>query len=225
MCYFGEGATSEGDAHAAFNFATVLDCPVIFFWFVACLCELTLCCSVVHVWVISAAVIGCHRYGRKFGTWNVKTEAKLWQFEILVDLKIIYVDWKRCKLPLCHCHPIVSFFLKIQIGLTFLMPAYPDCSGKEAVKCVSERSAKLHFPVNFLHSSSAVCSLLFAFVFAIPAYLLLFTACRNAHIASAVLATAIPSICLSVCLSHAGIVSKQLHVAWCSLHYQIAKCV
>ena len=36
MCYFGEGATSEGDAHAAFNFATVLDCPVIFFWSVSC---------------------------------------------------------------------------------------------------------------------------------------------------------------------------------------------
>jgi len=35
ICYFGEGASSEGDAHAAFNFATVLDCPVIFFWFVA----------------------------------------------------------------------------------------------------------------------------------------------------------------------------------------------
>jgi len=31
VCYFGEGAASEGDAHAAFNFAAVLDCPVIFF--------------------------------------------------------------------------------------------------------------------------------------------------------------------------------------------------
>ncbi|RUS86565.1 hypothetical protein EGW08_005704 [Elysia chlorotica] len=31
ICYFGEGAASEGDAHAAFNFAAVLDCPVIFF--------------------------------------------------------------------------------------------------------------------------------------------------------------------------------------------------
>ncbi|XP_059148266.1 2-oxoisovalerate dehydrogenase subunit alpha, mitochondrial-like [Physella acuta] len=30
-CYFGEGAASEGDAHAAFNFASVLNCPVIFF--------------------------------------------------------------------------------------------------------------------------------------------------------------------------------------------------
>jgi len=57
----------------------------------------------------------------------------------------------------------------------------------------------------------------------------IFTACHNARIASAVLATAIPSVRLSVCLSirlsHAGIVSKRQHVAWCSLHCQIAKCV
>ena len=33
-----------------------------------------------------------------------------------------------------------------------------------------------------------------------------------------------PSVRLSVCLSHAGIVSKRLHVA-CSLHCQIANCV
>ena len=32
MCYFGDGASSEGDAHAAFNFAATLNCPVIFFW-------------------------------------------------------------------------------------------------------------------------------------------------------------------------------------------------
>merc|ERR1712141_119837 len=31
ICYFGEGAASEGDAHAAFNFAATLDCPIIFF--------------------------------------------------------------------------------------------------------------------------------------------------------------------------------------------------
>ncbi|KAF2901018.1 hypothetical protein ILUMI_05158 [Ignelater luminosus] len=31
ICYFGEGAASEGDAHAALNFAATLDCPVIFF--------------------------------------------------------------------------------------------------------------------------------------------------------------------------------------------------
>nr|CAD7411043.1 unnamed protein product [Timema poppensis] len=31
ITYFGEGAASEGDAHAAFNFASTLDCPVLFF--------------------------------------------------------------------------------------------------------------------------------------------------------------------------------------------------
>ncbi|XP_037946349.1 2-oxoisovalerate dehydrogenase subunit alpha, mitochondrial [Teleopsis dalmanni] len=31
VCYFGEGAASEGDAHAAFNFAATLECPIIFF--------------------------------------------------------------------------------------------------------------------------------------------------------------------------------------------------
>jgi len=32
------------------------------------------------------------------------------------------------------------------------------------------------------------------------------------------------SVCLSVCLSHAGIVSKRRHAARCSLHCRIAKC-
>ncbi|KAL9919047.1 2-oxoisovalerate dehydrogenase subunit alpha, mitochondrial-like isoform 1-T2 [Glossina fuscipes fuscipes] len=31
VCYFGEGAASEGDAHAAFNFAATLHCRVILF--------------------------------------------------------------------------------------------------------------------------------------------------------------------------------------------------
>ena len=57
----------------------------------------------------------------------------------------------------------------------------------------------------------------------------IFTARRNARIASAVLAIAFSSVCPSVrpsvCLTHAGIVSKRRHVARCSLHCQIAKCV
>ena len=52
-----------------------------------------------------------------------------------------------------------------------------------------------------------------------------FASRRSARIAIAVLAIAIPSVRLSVRLPHAGIVSKRLHVARCSLHYQIAKCV
>ena len=31
VCYFGDGAASEGDFHAALNFAATLDCPTIFF--------------------------------------------------------------------------------------------------------------------------------------------------------------------------------------------------
>jgi len=32
--------------------------------------------------------------------------------------------------------PIISCFMKIQIGLTFLVPAYPGCLGKVAIKRV-----------------------------------------------------------------------------------------
>jgi TPP-dependent pyruvate/acetoin dehydrogenase alpha subunit len=34
ITYFGDGAASEGDFHAALNFAATLDCPIIFFWLV-----------------------------------------------------------------------------------------------------------------------------------------------------------------------------------------------
>ena len=56
-----------------------------------------------------------------------------------------------------------------------------------------------------------------------------FYSARNARIASAVLATAIPSVRLSVrlsvCPSHAGTVSKRPHVARCSFHRWIEKYV
>jgi 2-oxoisovalerate dehydrogenase E1 component alpha subunit len=32
ICYFGEGAASEGDFHGALNIAATTECPVIFFW-------------------------------------------------------------------------------------------------------------------------------------------------------------------------------------------------
>jgi len=37
MCYFGEGAASEGDFHAALNIAATTQSPVIFFWWAAVL--------------------------------------------------------------------------------------------------------------------------------------------------------------------------------------------
>jgi len=38
----------------------------------------------------------------------------------------------------CHCHSVISCFIKkIQIGLRYLVPAYPGCPGKETVQWVS----------------------------------------------------------------------------------------
>jgi len=44
-----------------------------------------------------------------------------------VQMICIWSSW-------CHCHLIISCFIKIQNGLTFLVPAYPGCAGKEAAK-------------------------------------------------------------------------------------------
>jgi len=58
-------------------------------------------------------------------------EVLVWLF-VRKEIQMISV-WSTC----CHCHSIISCFIKIQIGLTFLVPAYSGCLGKEAVKWVS----------------------------------------------------------------------------------------
>jgi len=35
---------------------------------------------------------------------------------------------------LMSCHRIISYFSKIENGFAFLVPAYPGCPGKKAVK-------------------------------------------------------------------------------------------
>jgi len=50
-----------------------------------------------------------------------------------------YLSGVRCKLfPFgpadATATPVICCLIKIQIGLTFLVPAYPDCHGKEAIK-------------------------------------------------------------------------------------------
>ena len=61
----------------------------------------------------------------------------------LVQMVCIWSSW-------CHCHPIISCFVKIQIGLTFLVPACPSCPEKEIVKRVSVKVKK----VGFLYSAT-----------------------------------------------------------------------
>jgi len=46
-----------------------------------------------------------------------------------VQIICIWSSW-------CHCHTIISYFIKVQIGLIFLVPAYRGFPGKEAVKWV-----------------------------------------------------------------------------------------
>jgi len=58
--------------------------------------------------------------------------------EVLAWLSV----WSKVKMiciwpSWCHCHTIISCFIKIQIGLIFLVPAYPGCPGKEAIKRAS----------------------------------------------------------------------------------------
>jgi 2-oxoisovalerate dehydrogenase E1 component alpha subunit len=42
VCYFGDGAASEGDFHAALNFSATLESPVIFFVYVEQPCVIQL---------------------------------------------------------------------------------------------------------------------------------------------------------------------------------------
>ena len=83
-------------------------------------------------------------------------------------------------------------------------------------------------PIWHVSSSSGVATLVSELLH--PCYFTFFTARRNARIASAVLATAIPSVSLSVRPSVRLSVTrrycvKTMHVARCSLHCQIAKSV
>jgi len=58
--------------------------------------------------------------------------------EVLVWLYVRSEVWMPCVWSSwCHCDPIISCFLKIQNGLTFVVLAYQGCPGKEAVKRVS----------------------------------------------------------------------------------------
>jgi len=66
-----------------------------------------------------------------------------------VQMICIWSSWYQCR-------PIISCFITIQIGLTFVVPAYPGCCGKEAAKWVSvclsalfsQRSNYLSFVAN-----------------------------------------------------------------------------
>jgi len=47
-----------------------------------------------------------------------------------VQMICIWSSWR-------HCHPIISWFVKIQNSFAFVVPAYPACPREEAIKRVS----------------------------------------------------------------------------------------
>ena len=75
-------------------------------------------------------------YSRRGGrNWDYKNEVRggvLAWLSVWSEVQMICI-WSSW----CHCHLIISCFIKIQIGLIFLVPAYPGCPEKEAVKCLS----------------------------------------------------------------------------------------
>ena len=60
-----------------------------------------------------------------------------------------------------HCHPIISWTIKIEHGFTFLVSAYLGCPGKEGVKRVSSSSYTLSFSGHFSHSSAKIFAHIF----------------------------------------------------------------
>jgi len=62
------------------------------------------------------------------------------QLAVCGEMQIIFI-WSSS----FHCHSITSCFIKIQTGLTFPVPAYPGCPGKEAIKWVSVFSVCQHY--------------------------------------------------------------------------------
>jgi len=70
-----------------------------------------------------------------------------------------YLSEARCKWfaygPAAITDPIIPCFIKIQIGLTFLVPAYPGCPRKEAVKlvfCIAPERPRIQRPIKSISS-------------------------------------------------------------------------
>jgi len=63
---------------------------------------------------------------------TMSDEVLAWWLSVCSEVQMICI-WPTW----CRCHPIVSCCIKIQIGVTFLMPANPSCPGKHAIKQVS----------------------------------------------------------------------------------------
>ena len=84
---------------------------------------------IIHV----PSVLWHCRLGVRKSIWPVKnlSDKVLSWLSIRSEVQVICVlsSW-------CHCHPIVACFIKIQIGLTCVVPAYPGRPIKQVSLCL-----------------------------------------------------------------------------------------
>jgi len=76
----------------------------------------------------------------------------VWSKVQMICIWLLWSSW-------CYCHPIISCFIKIQIGLTFLVPAYSDCTEKEAIKCPARQFHLVHCMVTLQQVSFLLISI------------------------------------------------------------------
>ena len=85
----------------------------------------------------------CNTYSRRtqkylhcnFEEFKGMTTVKKLTDEVLLWLSVWSIVQMIC-IWSSYCHPIISCFIKIQNGFTFLVLTYSGCPGKEAVKLV-----------------------------------------------------------------------------------------
>ena len=83
---------------------------------------------VVHSFLCIDA-FSCSQIIRRWHTFLKKLLFNYVYVVVWSEMQMICI-WSRW----CHCHLIISGFIKIQICFTFLVLAYSGCPGKEAIK-------------------------------------------------------------------------------------------
>jgi len=97
-------------------------------------------CLIWHYWNVTRSYVSL---GCRLLSWEDLVANKSINFLLVCDEVLAWLSvWSEMHMiciwsSWCHCQSVISCFIEIQIGLTFLVLAYPGCPGKQAVKWVS----------------------------------------------------------------------------------------
>jgi len=111
--------------------------PLVSFWFVFIYVTMTVWPRITTTSVDSksswrVSLTECQRKARHA---PVMSDEVLAWLSVCSELQVICIWWSIW----CHCHPIIPCIIKIQIGLTFLVPAYGGCPRKRRLnRCPSD---------------------------------------------------------------------------------------